>query len=357
MQEVRGSNPRSSTSQVRAIDSNGISSLVGLSRARMRSSTPNAIGDESAGQKPSSRQPMLPAERLHQLQEGADSHCYWRRSRLIFDTQPSAEARMGAKPLRAAPLQGGGGRIALITVTACLETEQCALLRLCDCCIAARAAERTAESGSLSIGSSHCAASPGRSRPMAVAALARTREEMLPDAVRSAGAVPGSAILPRAAAARARTSSSRCASRWHRPGTEVLSPISPRTHAIDRSWGDGSHGPGQSVPARREDRASACPARWRIRRSGLFRKTWRSAGTARSSAMRIRPVSAAAARAPSQNNSSRAVARWSPRAARRRNSRLAHLGVEIVAGLRATWVTSTSARLDRAVRAEARARA
>lgn len=43
--------------------------------------------------------------------------------------------------------------------------------------------------------------------------------------------------------------------------------------------------------------------------------------------------------------------------ARRRNSVLAHFGVEVVAGLRATWATSTSPSLDRAVRAEARTQA
>ena len=52
---------------------------------------------------------------------------------------------MGAKRFRADehPFRGGG-RIALITVPACHEIEQCASLRQCDCCIAALAAERTA---------------------------------------------------------------------------------------------------------------------------------------------------------------------------------------------------------------------
>jgi hypothetical protein len=68
--------------------------------------------------------PMRPAERLHHLQEGADSHCHWRRSRLVFETRSCAGARMGAKRFRAgrAAASGRSPETALIAVLACPES-------------------------------------------------------------------------------------------------------------------------------------------------------------------------------------------------------------------------------------------
>jgi len=60
----------------------------------------HALLGDSAGQSHYSRHSGAPAERLHQLQEGTDSHRYLSRSKPIFEMRSCAGARMGAKSAR-----------------------------------------------------------------------------------------------------------------------------------------------------------------------------------------------------------------------------------------------------------------